>query len=234
VDKPELFPNTDWSLVLRASGRKDDAAGAALDSLCSRYWQPLYVFVRAQGKSKEDTEDIVQGFFAKLLRNENLKSTDESRGRLRSFLLASMRNYLISDLQKQTATKRGSGKLPLDLESAEASLPSDSKRNPKEQFEYSWALSVLAAVHQALAEEYHKKDQGDLFDALSPYVTPTGDELPYSELSEKLDVAVGTIKVRIFRLRNRYRERLREEIASGLDCPDEIDNELLHIRQVLS
>lgn len=234
MGKSDLFPNTDWSLVLRASGRKDGVAEAALDSLCARYWQPLYVFVRAQGKSKEDTEDIVQGFFAKLLRNENLKSTEESRGRLRSFLLASMRKYLISDLQKQTATKRGSGKIPIDLESAEDCLPSDPKRNPKEQFEHSWALSVLAVVHQALAKEYSDKNQGEFFNTLSPYVAPTGDELPYHELAEQLGVAIGTIKVRIFRLRNRYRERLREEIANGLDNPEDIDDELRHIRQILS
>jgi len=125
ADKPDLFPETDWSLVLRASGRKDGESDTALESLCSRYWRPLYVFVRSKGRSKEDAEDIVQGFFAKLLRNENLKTTEATRGRLRTFLLASMRRYLITDLRQRTAQKRGAGQaaIPMDLASAEAYRP---------------------------------------------------------------------------------------------------------------
>lgn len=234
-EKPDMFPETDWSLVLRASGRKEGAADKALESLCARYWRPLYVFVRSQGRSKQDAEDIVQGFFAKLLRNENLKSTDAERGRLRSFLLVALRRYMVTDLRKRNAQKRGAGQaaIPMDLAAAEAYLPADTGLDPERQFERSWAITVLETVHDAVGAEYEAKGQAEVFETLGGFITPDGDDVPYATLADTLGIAVGTVHVRVFRLRKRYRERLREEVASGLENPSEVDAELAFLRDAL-
>ena len=217
-------------MVLCASGQKSGDRDGALSALCECYWPPLYGFVRAKGHSKQDAEDIVQGYFAKLLRNNNIASVDAAHGKLRSFFLSSMRNFLASDYRARSAAKRGGGDCPisLDLEDAERLVPVDPSPDPEQAYTRGWALTVLATVHDQLRTEYTEKGDGEVFATLGDYVTETGTGIPYPVLARQLDVAPGTIKVRVFRLRNRYRARLRDEVARGLDAPDEaaIDDEL--------
>lgn len=231
----ELFPPTDWSVVLRASGRREGRADEALASLCARYWSPLYAFVRSQGYSREDAEDLVQGFFAKLLRNEDLGTPTPERGRLRTFLLFSMRRFLASEHQRRTRVKRGGGERPISIDAASAEewCLASPEPDPERAFERNWALTVMAAVHDRLRREYERKGAEEIFGALGEFVTPNGNELPYGQLAERLGMSEGSIKVRIFRLRARFRECLREEVAAGLDDPAELESELLHLRDVL-
>lgn len=233
--KGDVFPQTDWSIVLRASGRKEGRADEALASLCERYWPPLYAFVRSKGYSREDAEDMVQGFFAKLLRNEDLGTPTPERGRLRTFLLFSMRRFLASERQSRGRVKRGGGVRPLSIDAASADewCLASPEPDPERAFERNWALTVMEAVHDRLRAEYERKAAGEVFAVLGEYVTPNGGELPYVRLAERLGMSEGSIKVRIFRLRNRFRECLREEVAAGLDDPAELEAELLHLRNVL-
>lgn len=234
--RQSLFPPTDWSLVRRASGHPgDESGGDALAALCARYWPPLYAYVRSRGQSREDAEDVVQEFFAKLLRNENLRKVSPDGGRLRTFLLVAMRRFLASRHRRRTARRRGGENeaIPIDSLDAEALVPADATFDPERIFARNWALTLLANVHERLRAEYARKGTQEVFDALAPLVSPAGGETSYAELARRLEISEGTLKVRVFRLRTRYRACLREEVARGLDDLSEIDDELRYLRDAL-
>jgi len=232
---PHSFQTTRWSVVRQALGSDDAAARQALAALCEAYWYPLYAYFRRSGKNAHDAEDLTQGFFARLLANEILAAADPDKGRLRSFLLACARNHLSDERDRAMAQKRGADVLvnfdPAQAEERYALEPADSLA-PDRLFQRRWALTVLDFSLQLLVEEYTAKGQAALFAALRPFLGFGADpEKRYEEISAALDIPMGTLKNRVFRLRERWRELLFEQVALTLDnpTPEEIKGELAEL-----
>jgi RNA polymerase sigma-70 factor (ECF subfamily) len=220
--------------VVVAAGRNDTArAGAALEQLCRVYWYPLYAYVRRRGHSAEDAQDLTQEFFARLLQHNWVARADRQRGRFRSFLLSAMNHFLSDEWDKARAQKRGGGiaPVPLQIDSAESRYghePADSV-TPEQTYERRWALALLEEVLRQLREAYEKEGRLDLFTALHPCLVGERTALPYKELAAKLGVSEGAVKSAVHRLRQRYRQVLRSEIAQTVAKPDQVDEELRHL-----
>jgi RNA polymerase sigma-70 factor (ECF subfamily) len=233
-----VFVTTQWSAVL-AAGRSDTThALAALEQLCCHYWHPLYAYVRRAGYSREEAEDLTQEFFARLLAQNTVARADPARGRFRSFLLASLKNFLANEWDKARARKRGGGAqlLPLEFDTAETRCahPVAPGDTPDRAFDRQWALTLLDVVLGRLRQEYTKAGREDLFLGLKDTLAGGRAEIPYRDLGAGLGLSEGAVKVAAHRLRRRYRELLREEIANTVAGPEEIEEELRQLLAALS
>jgi len=232
------FVTTHWSVVV-AAGRSDTTrAHAALEKLCRAYWFPLYAYARRRGHSVEDAQDLTQEFFARVLEHQWLARADQAKGRFRTFLLTAMERFLANEWDKVRALKRGGGQknVPIQLDAAETRYgvePADT-RTPEQAFEYRWALTLLDEVVAQLEAEFRVRDQADLFGALKSCLVGDRASQPYAELATKLGMEEGAVKVAVHRLRHRYRELLRAEIANTVDSPGEVDAEMRHLFNVLA
>ncbi len=231
------FVTTHWSVVLSAGRNDTTHAHAALSRLCETYWYPLYAYVRQRGYSPEDAQDLTQEFFARLLEKGMLAHADPERGRFRSFLLASLNHFLAHEWRKAHALKRGGAAavVSLDLAAAEQcySLEPADPGTPDKAFEKRWALATLQAVLDRLDDEYRQEGRQELFAALQPTLAGSGEARPYAELAARLGMTEGAVKVAVHRLRKRYRELLRAEIANTVSRPDEVEEELRHLLAAL-
>lgn len=232
------FVTTHWSVVLAAGGADTTSSRDALARLCQTYWHPLYAYVRRVGHSPHDAQDLTQEFFARLLEKNFLTGADESRGRFRSFLLASLKHFLANEWDKARAQKRGGAQIPIsiDLASAETSCqwePADSTTAEK-IFERRWALTLLDGVLRRLREEYVQDGKENLFEQLKPTLTEASRTVRYAEIAVRLDTSEGSVKVAVHRLRQRYREVLRAEIAETVATPAEVEDELRNLFAALS
>jgi RNA polymerase sigma factor (sigma-70 family) len=231
------FSTTRWSVVL-AAGRDTADGRDSLARLCQSYWRPLYAYVRRRGYSPEDAQDLTQAFFARLMEKHWVAAADQARGRFRSFLLAALNHFLADEWDRARAQKRGDGIafLSLDLATAEAQYarePVDAE-TPERIFERRWALTLLGQVLDRLRSEYERDGRGALFDALHPTLAGERTTQPYRELARTLGLSEAAVKSAVHRLRQRYRQLLREEIAVTLDGDDGIDDELRHLFAVLA
>lgn len=224
------FHTTRWSVVLAAGRDSSPDQKQALAALCEVYWQPLYLFVRRQGHNAADAQDLTQAFFARLLEKNDFAHVRPERGRFRAFLLASMRNFLANEWDRSQAKKRGGGirHFSIDFPRGEHSYlaePADT-RTPESVFDREWALTLLDLVHQELREQYARKDQALLFEKLKGSLTAGPPVESYGTLAEELDMSEGAVRVAAHRLRRRFAELLRAEIAETVADEDEIDNEI--------
>jgi len=223
------FAPTRWSLVAAAQGHSEPAR-AALSELCQLYWYPLYAYLRRRGSSETDAQDEVQGFFADLLAREALSAADPARGRFRSFLLASLGNFLSHERERANALKRGGGARPLSIDwlSAEERfrLEPAAADTPERAFERAWATALLERTLARLEAEFEAKNRGTLFRALRERIGDSGKELPDSPEVRHLGMNEQALRVALHRLRKRYREILREEVAQTVASPGEVDEEL--------
>ena len=217
------FHSTHWSVVAAARNAEHPAQDEAIASLCERYWQPLYAFIRRSGHARSDAEDLTQGFFTQLLDKNYLADADEQRGRFRTFLLAAFKNYVANQRAQQAAQKRGGAVqhvsiAALDFERAETQYQSGRSDSwtPEALFERAWALSLLNDVLSQMEAEYEQEGKGALFAALKPTLTGGAPRGSYSELAEQLDTSTGAIKVAVHRLRKAYRLQLTKQIAATL------------------
>jgi RNA polymerase sigma-70 factor (ECF subfamily) len=233
-----VFATTHWSVVLTA-GRTDTVrAEGALARLCQTYWYPLYAYVRRRGYSAEDAQDLTQEFFARLLERQSLASADPNRGRFRSFMLGVMNHFLADEWNRARAQKRGGGAtmLPLQFDTAETRYGHEpvDQTTPEQNYERRWAMALLAEVLRRLGEEYKEEGRAELFAELNPCLVGERMAQPYAELAARLGVNEGTIKTAVHRLRQRYRQLLREEIAHTVAEPGEVEAEMRHLFMVLS
>lgn len=232
------FVTTHWSVVLTAGRSDTTRAHAALSRLCKSYWYPLYTYVRRRGHSPEDAQDLTQEFFAHLLERNWVGKADQMKGRFRSFLLSTMNHFLADEWDKARAQKRGGGVplVPLQLDTAETRYGLEPADNvtPERSFELRWALTLLEEVLKRLQAEYEQEGKADLFAALNPCLVGERTSQPYAELAKKLGVNESTVKSAVHRLRQRYRQLLRDEIAQTVATPDEVDEELRHLFAVLA
>jgi len=224
-------------VVLKAAGGDAAHAQVALEQLCRTYWFPLYAYVRRRGKSPEDAQDLTQEFFARLLERNWLERADREKGRFRSFLLAAMNYFLADEWDKARAKKRGGGvsPLPLQLNTAETRYsqePADHT-TPEQNYERRWAMALLEEVLRRLRVDYEQSGRAELFATLHPCLVGSSAAQPYSELAERLGTSEGAVKAAVYRLRQRYRELLRDEIAHTVAQPGEVEMELHHLFAVL-
>lgn len=234
----EWFATTHWSVVLAAGAQTSPAAQQALERLCRVYWRPLRAYVQHRGFSPQDTEDLTQQFFVRFLEKQIYRKADRSRGRFRSFLLSALKNFLVSEHRRAAAQKRGGGQQALSLDAepvheGEAGYEPSDNRTADWHYERTWALTVLEHVRARLGSEYDDQGKGERFGQLEKFLSGEEDERTYAQAAGRLGVAVGTIKSDIHRLKRRYREILREEIAHTVSTPSEIDDELRELITVL-
>lgn len=240
------FAATHWSVIVAAGHTQTDpeTASAALAQLCQTYWPPLYTYVRGRGYSVHDAQDLTQGFFAYLIEHKIHQRADPQLGKFRSFLLASLKNFLSHAREREQALKRGGGRdfLPLDEGRAEEAeslfqthCAAGSAAPPEDKlFERTWAETLAATALERLAAAYRAEGKADLFERLQTFVAAGADPLPaYSELAARLAVAESTIRSHVTRLRARYRELLRAEVRRTVNTESEVDEELRELLRVL-
>ena len=241
LNPPSTAPNfamTRWSVVL-AAGQSDSLdAKEALENLCRIYWPPLYAFVRRQGHSPADAQDLTQEFFARLLAKNYLGAVDPSKGRFRSFLLASLKHFLANEWDKAKAAKRGGGAVlvPINTDAAETACGVDPADHvtPDKLFERRWAMTLLEQVLARLREEHAEAGKVELFEQLKSTLTGQRDSLPYAAIATRVGMSEVAIKVTVHRLRQRYREILREEISHTVSGSGEIEDEIRALFSALS
>ena len=232
------FTTTHWSVVLAAQG-PSPAAQAALEKLCRTYWRPIYGFVRRQGVGPEEAKDLTQGFFALLLERRDLNGVRQEKGRLRSYLLASLKYFLANEHNRATAIKRGAGQqlIPLeDLRERERVGYEPSETLAADQiYERRWALSVLDQVLARLRKEYRAAGptSAGLFDQLEKSLTDEPDHPSPADTAKDFGMTVSAVRQASYRLRQRYRQVLREEVAHTVMLPGDIDDEVRHLIAVL-
>jgi RNA polymerase sigma factor (sigma-70 family) len=221
---PEAFLTTRWSLVLSA-GRGESRA--ALESLCASYWYPLYAFARRKGEPHERAADLVQGFFVTLLERKDLQAIAPERGRFRSFLLAALSHHMSNERDRERAVKRGGGAAPIELADADSryALEPAHAESPEALFERRWAVEVLARTFERLEREHDTPDKRALFEALKPELQGAS-ESTYAQIAERLATTEGAIKTAAHRLRRRWKELLRAEVAGTLSDPADVDDEI--------
>ena len=218
-------------MVLNAADADDaNSSGVsdALSDLCQMYWFPLYSFVRRKGFDRSQSEDLTQAFFADLLEKDRIRKADPERGRFRTFLLASMNNFIANHWRAENTLKRGGGQtlLAIDYERANdryIELPSDETTSEK-AFERNWALSILEKTLEQVATQYDDSGKRELFESLRGFLT--GDDIAYAELSKSTGMKEGALKVAVHRLRQRYGQQLRLQIAKTVEDPADVDQEL--------
>jgi len=233
----DIFATTRWTVVLNAGHQDTTRAQQALAELCQTYWWPLYAYVRRRGYTAADAEDLTQGYFARLLELDSLAAVHREKGKFRSFLLAGLNHFLADEWDRAKAQKRDVRRtVSLDAESAETRYrhePADTG-TPERLFERQWALTLLETVVQRLYREHAAAGKGPLFMALRFAITTDRHTVPYADLAAQLGLSDGAVRVTIHRLRQRYRQLLREEIAHTVADPADVDDELRHLRHILS
>lgn len=224
------FLSTHWSLVLSAGRADDTSAQNALAFLCQRYWYPLYAFVRTRGFTPDRAEDVTQGFFARLIEKQVLGQATPTRGRFRSFLLASLRNYLANEWDHAGAHKRGGAHrlLSLDFAAGESKLRFEPAHDltPEKIFDRAWAVQLLELVVGRLRQEFVDKGKATEFDALQPFLAGKHGDAPYERAATEMGLTIEAVRQAAHRLRKRYRELLREEVAGTVATNDEVEDEI--------
>jgi RNA polymerase sigma factor (sigma-70 family) len=237
--RPEpLFVTTHWSVVLAAGHGDTTRAHDALAYLCKAYWYPLYAYARRRGCTPHDAQDMTQDFFARLLEGNWVAQADRQRGRFRSFLLAAMKHFMANEWNKARTLKRGGGQplLSLDEVSAEQryKLEPVDPATPERLFERRWALTLLEGVLTRLEDEYRREGKEVWAEILRPALTTDRGALDYAEMARKLGVAETAARVAVHRLRQRYRQLIRAEVAGTVASPEEVDAEMRHLFEVLA
>ena len=231
------FATTHWSLVLAAGGG-DPRSREAFAQLYQAYWYPLYAFIRRHGHGPEDTQDLLQEFFTCLLEHRSLAKADPGKGRFRSFLLACLRHFLTHEPDRLQAQKGGGGRPPVSLDAALAEqrygLEPADPASPEANFERNWALALLEQVLARAREEQRTWGKEAQFRELQPCLMADPDAPRYAELAARLQTTEEAARMMVHRLRRRYREFLREEIARTADTPAEVEEEIRHLFSVLS
>jgi RNA polymerase sigma-70 factor (ECF subfamily) len=241
-DGGAAFATTHWSVV-DACGYESEIAGAALARLCRDYWPPLYTFARRRGYNPADAQDLVQGFFAYLLDSKGYAHTDRRKGKFRSFLLASFKNYMANAWDRERALKRGGDSefvlLDDEIDRIEALYAPESQcagmnLDEERQYEQAWAAALVARALERVGAEFSDGRKIRLFSGLKPFLTG-GLGLPtQEETAKQLDMPVETLRSHLSRLRARYRELLREEIARTIGAAEDVDEELRYLYRILT
>jgi RNA polymerase sigma-70 factor (ECF subfamily) len=230
------FPATRWTLVVAAGDPHRKEARSALVDLCENYWYPLYAYLRRRGYSADEAQDLTQEFFVRVLEGRYLDRADPEKGRFRSFILTSLKFFVADEEDRQRARKRGGGVLvPLEFSSGEERYQREPAHHetPERIFERRWALSLLDRVVERLRNEFVHHGRPEHFERLKMFLLGQSDA-PYATLAREMNTSEGALKVAIHRLRKRYRELFRQEIADTVVDPTEVESELRYLAAVLT
>ena len=234
----DVFATTRWTVVLAAGHRGAPQADAALEELCRTYWYPLYAYVRGHGHSREDAEDLTQAFFARLLEKNYLEGISSEKGKFRAFLLTALKRFLANEWDRARSQKRGGGLKPLSLDWQDADtryqIQPAENLTPDKLYDRAWALTVLERVVTRLREECGAQGRGKLFEQLKPFLMAGNSGVPCAQAAAALELSEGAARVAIHRLRRRYRELLREEVAHTLADPAQAGEELQALLSALT
>jgi len=232
------FTATHWSVVLAAAQESSPEAARALAELCRTYWYPLYAYVRRKGYDVADAQDLTQEFFARVLEKQYFGSVDRRKGRFRSFLLASLEHFLAKEWARAHRLKRGGGQTFIAWDGCDPQeryrLEPPDDWTAERIYERRWALTVLEQAMAALAAEYAAAGKQPLFDELRPFISGDDDDVTYPDVAARLQSSEGAARVAVHRLRQRYGESVRGEIAKIVQRPEEIEEELRHLLTALS
>ena len=230
------FTTTHWSVVLAAKEDSSPAAADALAQLCRAYWYPLYAYVRRKGYGVADAQDLTQEFFARFLEKHWLGAVDRRKGKFRSFLLSSLEHFLAKEWVRAHRLKRGGGQTIIAWEGCNPEeryrLEPADDWTAERIYERRWALTVLEQAMSTLAAEYAATGKQPLFEELKPFIS--GEDEPYPELAARLQMSEGAVRVAVHRLRQRYGESVRGEIAKIVQRPEDLEEELRHLFAALS
>ena len=232
---PSQFPTTRWTLVVAAGDPRRKEARSALVSLCESYWYPLYAYVRRRGYPADKAQDLTQEFFIRVLEGRYLDRADPEKGRFRAFILSSLKFFLADEGDRERARKRGGGVvLPLELSTGEKRYEREPGHDetPERIFERRWALSVLDRVVERLRIEFAHHGRPEHFDRLKVFLLGQSDA-PYAALAREMNTSEGAIKVAVHRLRKRYRELFRQEIADTVADPADVESEIRFLAAAL-
>jgi DNA-directed RNA polymerase specialized sigma24 family protein len=231
------FATTHWSLVLAAGERGSATAEEALARLCSSYWFPVFAFVRRQGHSADEAQDLTQGFFARIIEKGDIASADRSRGRFRSFLLTACQHFLSNERDRDRAKKRGGGQRPLSIDVVTAEGRYERalahSETPERLYERQWCLTLLAGVVDDLRAEYAAAGKEEVFDRLKDYLTVDEGAGSHADAARDLGMTPGAVKVAVHRLRRRYREALLTHVAATVESPRDVEDEIRHLLATL-
>jgi RNA polymerase sigma-70 factor (ECF subfamily) len=238
IGEGQNFRTTHWSVVLRAADHSTPESAQALEVLCRNYWYPLYVFVRRQGHGPDDAKDSTQEFFARFLAADSLRSAHPEKGRFRTYLLASIKNFLAKEWRDANRLKRGGGQEIIawdqfDPEERYRLEPRGEEATPEALFDRRWAQTLVTNVLARLQKEMEQEQLGERFAILKPFLQG-GSAASYAETAARLALSEGALKSAIHRLRRRYAEIIREEIAQTVESPSEIEEEIRHLIKALS
>jgi RNA polymerase sigma-70 factor (ECF subfamily) len=232
------FTTTHWSLVLNARDPSSPQATEALEKLCRTYWYPLYAYVRRLGEEQESAKDLTQGFFARLLEKNYLAQVQRERGKFRSFLLVALKHFVADEWDKARAQKRGGGQPLISLDDTTGEdryrlEPADAM-DAEKLYERQWALTVLEQARQRLKVEYDQAGKSGLYEHLKVYEGGDRNGPPYAEAAVKLGLGESGVKSAVLRMRQRYRELVRVEVANTVATPADVDAEIRHLITVVS
>jgi RNA polymerase sigma-70 factor (ECF subfamily) len=237
IHGPPVFVTTRWSVVLAARNQASPDSARALETLCRTYWYPLYAFVRGSGHSPHDAQDLTQSFFAVLLAKDYLRVVEPEKGRFRTFLRMALKRFLANEWDKQRSQKRGGGQLPLALDTTLAEQRFLEERpgtlGPDSIYDRRWALTLLDEAMARLEQEYTAAGKAVEFEQLKPHLTAGRGEIPYAAIAAGCRTTAGAARVAIHRLRKRFREVFRAVIADTVSAPEELEEEIRHVLQVL-
>lgn len=236
---PGAFQSTLWSLVLRAKDPASPERREALEKLIQAYWKPLYLFVRRRGMNVEESKDLTQGFFAKLLTKDGLKTLVPERGKFRTFLLTAIKNYMADQFDHDRAQKRGGGRTPLSLDfegaDAEVALDPAAKASPDKGYQRDWAVHVMSQAMESLREFYHASERGGEFDQLKAHLTSLHpQDATYESVAVSLGISVDDVRNRVRAARVRYRDAILKVIRLYTDSPEEAREELKDLLSAFS
>jgi len=232
-----VFATTRWTVVLQAGGPTSEVSMWALEQLCRTYWYPLYSFARRSGVPPPDAEDLTQSFFAHLIEKDVIARADRERGRFRSFLLTAFRNFCAGERERHSAAKRGGGRTIVSFDELQAESryqhELQHELSPEKLYDRKWAASLLEQVMNILRLEYATLGKGPLFDILRTVLWGGRLESSYELLARQAGLTEGAFKVAVHRMRSRFRECLRQEVAQTVATPGEVDGELRHLLSAL-
>lgn len=233
----EEFITTEWSRVLAARDGSDSDARCALETLCQTYWYPLYAFVRRQGYEPDEARDLTQAYFAELLEKDFLDDVEPDRGRFRSFLLASLKNFMSHERDRARALKRGGATVTISLEETTVDGYIDDqpvdRLTPEEVFERKWALTVLQRAIERVRQEVRDSGTEARFEVLKPYLTGEAGRAPYREVATELGMSEAALRGAVLRLRRRFGKALRTEVTDTVADPAEVDDEIRRLLTVI-
>ena len=233
------FEPTRWSVVLASAKTQAPGAGEALAELCRTYWQPLYSFARRRGLDHHHAQDTIQNFFLSLIENKSLSRADPLKGKFRNYLLSSLQHHISSEVARNSAQKRGGGAQPVSIDDQEVQLKFESSQSlspiPAEAvFEHEWAVAAVEAALVQLEKDFARKGKREVFDVLKTFLVDEPSTGAYDQAAATLGQTLGALRTGVHRLRHEFRTHLRREVAKTVDSPDQIDEEMRHLRTVLA